>query len=160
VRLDKSRRVALDLRGLIGIENIFRVSLGVRRDPLIDSWFASDPIELRSIAQKWFVQMRQCGDDVLELMHDGCPVACVDDAPFAYVNTFRAHVNVGFFNGAMLDDPAGVLEGGGKRMRHVKLIPNRAPNAAALNDLIVSAYIEIKRRLGADGARHDQNART
>jgi hypothetical protein len=152
VRPDKSRRVALDLRGLLGTEDIFRVSLGVRSDPLIDSWFAGDPIELRSIARKWFVQMRRCGDDVLELMHDGCPVACLDDAPFAYVDTFKAHVNVGFFNGAMLDDPAGVLEGGGKRMRHVKLTPNRVPNAAALNDLIVSAYLDIKRRLAADGA--------
>jgi hypothetical protein len=26
--------------------------------------------------------MRQCGGDVRELMHDGCPTACVDDAAF------------------------------------------------------------------------------
>jgi hypothetical protein len=49
--------------------------------------------------------MRQCGDDVRELMHDGCPVACIKDAPFAYVNTFTSHVNVGFFHGAKLSDP-------------------------------------------------------
>ena len=75
----------------------------------------------------WFEQMRQCGDDVRELMHDGCPVACVEDAPFAYVNEFKSHVNVGFFYGAMLEDPAGILEGSGKRMRHVKLKPGSAP---------------------------------
>jgi hypothetical protein len=46
--------------------------------------------------------MRGCGDDVRELVHDGCPVACVADAPFGYVNVFRTHVNVGFFYGAML----------------------------------------------------------
>ena len=67
--------------------------------------------------------MRACGDDVRELIHDGCPVACVEDAPFAYVNSFKSHVNVGFFNGASLDDPARLSEGSGKRMRHVKLKP-------------------------------------
>jgi hypothetical protein len=152
VRADKPRRVALDIRGLIGNEDIFRLSLGVKSDPAIDSWFTDEPIELRSIARKWFAQIRQCGDDIRELMHDGCPVACVEDAPFVYVNTFKTHVNIGFFNGAMLDDTAGLLEGSGKRMRHVKLNPNREPNAAALSDLINSAYLDIKRRLGADGA--------
>jgi hypothetical protein len=34
---------------------------------------------------------------------------------------FRVHVNVGFFHGASLDDRACLLEGSGKRMRHVKL---------------------------------------
>jgi hypothetical protein len=54
--------------------------------------------------------MRQCGGDVRELMHDGCPVACVADAPFGYVNTFKTHVNVGFFQGAALEDLSGLLE--------------------------------------------------
>ena len=143
----RPRRVALDLRGLSGREDIFRVSGGVKRDPAVDVWLTDGPIELRSIAQKWFVQMRQCGDDVRELMHDGCPVACVEDAPFGYVNSFKNHVNVGFFRGAALDDPAGLLEGSGKRMRHVKLKPGLEPDAAALRDLIDAAYADIRSRL-------------
>jgi hypothetical protein len=110
------------------------------------------PAELKSIAQKWFAQVRHCGDDVRELMHDGCPVACVEDAPFAYVNRFKSHVNVGFFHGAALEDPAGLLEGNGKRMRHVKLGPGRELNAAALGDLIGAAYLDIKGRLDAEGS--------
>jgi hypothetical protein len=39
-------------------------------------------------------------------MHDGCPTACVGDAAFGYVAAFRDHVNVGFFFGALLQDPA------------------------------------------------------
>src|SRR5437763_10647989 len=50
--------------------------------------------------------MRKCGDEVRELLHDGCPVACLGDAPFGYVNVFASHVNVGFFHGAALPDPA------------------------------------------------------
>jgi hypothetical protein len=143
-------RVALDLHGLVGMKDILRLSGSVELDPAVDIWFKDGPVELRSIAQKWFVQMRQCGDDVRELMHDGCPVACVEDAPFGYVNSFKTHVNVGFFHGAVLEDPAGLLQGTGKRMRHVKLKPDREVSAAALSDLIAAAYLDIKVRLGDD----------
>jgi hypothetical protein len=150
MRRRRLRRVALDLRGLLGTNDIFRLSKGVKCDPAVDLWLVDGPAELRSIAQKWFTQMRQCGDDVRELMHDGCPVACVEDAPFGYVNSFKTHVNVGFFHGAVLEDPAGLLQGSGKRMRHVKLNPDREVSAAALSDLIDAAYLDIKVRLGDD----------
>lgn len=91
--------------------------------------------------------MRGCGPDVRELLHDGCPVACVEDAPFGYVNAFKAHVNVGFFHGAALDDPAGLLEGTGKHMRHVKLRWGEPVNPAALTELIAAAYRDIRLRL-------------
>jgi hypothetical protein len=143
------KRIPLDLHGLTGREDIFRLSGAVKRDPAVESWFTGDPVELRCIAQKWFEQMRQCGNDVRELMHDGCPVACVEDAPFGYVNAFKSHVNVGFFNGAGLEDPAGLLEGSGKRMRHLKLKPDSPLNPAALNALIEAAYVDIKARLAA-----------
>jgi hypothetical protein len=91
--------------------------------------------------------MRNCGDEVLELFHDGCPVVCLGDAPFAYVNAFSAHVNVGFFHGASLPDPAHLLQGSGKSMRHVKLRPGVAPNDAPLRTLIDAAYRDIKKRV-------------
>jgi hypothetical protein len=116
----------------------------------VDTWLNGAPVELRSIAKKWFLQMRRCGDDVVELIHDGCPVACVEDAPFAYVNSFKSHVNVGFFQGAAIDDPAGLLEGNGKRMRHAKLTADRDVNAAELSKLIEAAYADIKARLNAE----------
>jgi hypothetical protein len=152
----RPHRIALDLRGLIGRDEIFRLSGGVKRDPAVDTWLIEEgPVELQSIAKKWFAQMRQCGDDVRELMHDGCPVACVEDAPFAYVNRFKSHVNVGFFHGAVLKDPAGLLEGSGKRMRHVKLSPSLELNAAALSGLVGAAYADIKGRLGAEPSSRD-----
>src|SRR5688572_26512707 len=152
MRKRKSPRVALDLRGLAGREELFRLSGAVKRDPAVERWLTDGPVELRSIAQRWFAQIRRCGGDVRELMHDGCPVACVEDAAFAYVNTFKSHVNVGFFCGALLADPAGLLEGGGKRMRHVKLTPDGEPNVAALGTLIAAAYVDIKTRLDAERA--------
>jgi hypothetical protein len=150
---DKPRRVALDLRSLTGIEQLFRLSGGVPRDPAVHIWLTDGPVELRSIANEWFEKMRQCGEDVVELVHDGCPVACVKDAPFGYINSFKNHVNVGFYCGANLEDPAGLLEGSGRRMRHVKLYPGRDFNVAALGDLIDAAYADIKVRLGPNEPR-------
>jgi hypothetical protein len=119
----------------------------VKRDSAIDDWLERQPGELGSIARTWFAVMRQCGADVLELIHDGAPTACVEDAPFAYVNAFTSHVNVGFFHGAALADPAGLLEGTGKRMRHVKLRPGQPVDAPALEALIDAAHRDIVERL-------------
>jgi hypothetical protein len=145
--MPRRRRVALDVRGLIDRVEIFRLSKGAKRDPAVENWLSDEPAELRTIAKEWFTQMRRCGDDVRELIHDGCPVACVEDAPFSYVNTFKNHVNVGFFYGALLEDPAGLLEGSGKRMRHVKLQPGSAVDTQGLRNLIDAAYADIKTRL-------------
>ena len=151
----KPRRVALDLRALSGREELFRLSGAVKRDAAVERWLTSGAIELKSIAQHWFTQIRRCGPDVRELMHDGCPVACIEDAAFAYVNTFKTHVNVGFFCGALLADPAGLLQGSGKRMRHVKLMAGGEANEAALVELIAAAYVDIKARLDAERAARD-----
>ncbi len=119
----------------------------VERDPAIDAWMKNHAGELGDLAHHWFEVMRNCGDEVRELMHDGCPVACLGDAPFGYVNVFTAHVNVGFFHGASLPDPARLLQGAGKFMRHVKLRPGTAVNATALSKLIDAAYADIKSRI-------------
>jgi len=132
------------------MKGILRFSGGVARDPAVDAWLAErDPV-LGAIARGWFDRMRDCGGDVREMIHDGCPVACVEDAPFGYVNVFRSHVNVGFFHGAQLPDPSGVLEGNGRYMRHVKLRPDADPRVAALRALIDAAYADIKVRLEAE----------
>src|SRR5215510_13162339 len=117
---------------VLAMNCILRLSGAVKRNSAIDTWLRGLRDELRPLAEGWFARMRQCGADVRELMHDGCPVACVEDAPFGYVNAFKDHVNVGFYQGAALDDPARLLEGTGKRMRHVKLKPGRERDLAAL----------------------------
>lgn len=99
------------------------------------------------IAQRWFQLMRDCGEDVRELLHDGHPTACVEDAAFAYVDAFKSHVNVGFFRGAEIADPEHLLAGAGKFMRHVKLRPESEVDATALANLIKTAYFDMRRRL-------------
>lgn len=122
----------------------------VEHDPAIPAWLDVQPASLGSIARTWFLKMRRCGPDVRELMHDGCPSVCVASAPFAYVNAFTRHVNVGFFHGATLADPSKLLQGTGRYMRHVKLKPALAFDAPALEALIVRAYDDIRVRLDAE----------
>jgi hypothetical protein len=129
------------------VRDLLRFPTAVRHEPAIDAWLRAQRDELRPFVETWFARMRRCGRDVRELMHDGCPTACVGDAAFAYVAAFRDHVNVGFFFGALLGDPAGLLEGTGKRGRHVKLRPQREVDAAALGRLVDAAYLDIKARL-------------
>ncbi|HKV25695.1 MAG TPA: DUF1801 domain-containing protein [Candidatus Acidoferrum sp.] len=128
-------------------DDLLRFDGAVERDPAIDKWMKKHAGGLGAIAREWFEAMRKCGDEVRELLHDGCPTACLGDVPFGYVNVFTSHVNVGFFHGAELPDPARLLQGNGKCMRHVKLTLGAAPNAAALRRLIEAAYADIKARV-------------
>lgn len=129
------------------MDDILRFPSASKHEPAIDTWLRVQRDDLRALVEPWFLHMRQCGSDVRELMHDGCPTACVDDAAFGYVNAFKDHANVGFFFGALLTDPARLLEGTGKRGRHVKLRPGREIDSAALARLVDTAYIDIRARL-------------
>jgi hypothetical protein len=136
--LNKDRAMNMELLRFDGTQE---------RDPAIDAWFDEHESELGAIARKWFEVMRKCGDEVREVLHDGCPVACLGDAPFGYVNVFTSHANVGFFHGASLPDTAHLLQGAGKRMRHVKLRPGTSADSASLLRLIEAAYSDIKTRV-------------
>src|SRR3954447_4678199 len=132
------------------MNQVLRFCGSVKRDPNIETWMNTRPGNLGAIARHWFEVMRKCGDDVRELLHDGHPTACIGDAAFGYVNAFKVHVNVGFFRGAELGDPEGLLEGTGRFMRHVKLGPDRDVNVAALTNLIDAAYRDMKKRTQAE----------
>ncbi len=131
------------------MSRLFLLPGSVKRDPKIEIWMRDHADELGSISSRWFDVMRCCGDDVREILHDGHPTACIGEAAFGYVNAFSAHVNVGFFHGTELPDPAGLLEGTGKVMRHVKLRPGHRIDAAALTELITAAYTDMQQRIAA-----------
>jgi hypothetical protein len=128
------------------MDPLFHFPGAVERDPAVEAWFAAPDHELRRLVEPWFERLRGCGPDVRELLHDGRPTACAGDAAFAYVDAFTAHASVGFYQGADLDDPAGLLQGAGKRMRHVKLRRGEAVDDGALAALITSAYRDIRSR--------------
>lgn len=131
------------------IDALFRLDGAQRDHPQVRQWFATQPAGLSDMAERWFGTIRRCGSDVLEVMHDGQATACVEDAAFACAGIYSAHVNLGFFHGADLPDPARLLQGSGKRMRHVKLFVEKPVDEAALHALIAAAYRDITERLAA-----------
>lgn len=133
--------------GVDAMPRLLRYHGAVEQDPEIDRWFARQPSSLATIGQFWFDVFRHCGSNVRELMHDGYATVCVQDVPFGYVGVFKSHVNVGFFQGATLPDPARLLEGTGKFMRHVKLKPARPVDETALKALVECAYRDIIRKI-------------
>ena len=131
---------------------LFRLSNATRNSPDVRAWFASDDDGMRRLALPWFEVIRALGDDVVEVLHDGHPTACVGDAAFSCVNAFSAHANIGFFHGAALADPEGLLEGSGKRLRHFKVRWGEAVNEEAIKALINAAYLDIRARIAAEKA--------
>ena len=125
------------------MRRMFMLKDTAEQHPGVAAWFEEHPGSLGEIAAHWFGVMRQCGSDVTEVLQDGQPTACVSDAAFAYVAAYSSHVNVGFFQGATLPDPAGLLQGSGKFMRHVKLRPGVAVAEGALSALIEAAYGDV-----------------
>jgi hypothetical protein len=128
-------------------DSLFRFPGAKTRDSEVSDWFKAPSAELADLARTYFEKLRQCGSDVRELLHDGHPTACLEDAAFAYVNAFTSHVNLGFFRGAELPDPGGLLQGTGRFMRHLKLKPGVAVDAAAVQQLIDAAYQDMRRRI-------------
>jgi len=128
------------------MDQLFRLSGASSHDPAVATWFAvGDP--LRALAERWFALLRGAGPDTTEALHDGCPTACVGDVAFAYVAAFSNHAAIGFFHGTSLPDPQHLLEGSGKRMRHVKLRWDHQPEPAAVEALVTAAYRDIRARL-------------
>ncbi len=64
---------------------------------------------------------------------------------YAYIAVLGSHVNLGFYHGASLPDPAGLLEGTGKRLRHVKLRSLSAARNPAVTALLRQAIADRKR---------------
>jgi hypothetical protein len=69
-----------------------------------------------------------------------------------YVAVYAKHINIGFHWGARMDDPAGVLEGAGKQLRHIKI---KSP--ADLGTPIVRDYLS---RAAPDGSVRSQTLKT
>jgi len=64
---------------------------------------------------------------------------------YAYIGVQKSHVNLGFYHGASLNDPAGLLEGTGKKLRHVKVRNMTEAKNPAIKKLILDAIAERRR---------------
>jgi hypothetical protein len=61
---------------------------------------------------------------------------------YVYIGIYKKHVNLGFYHGVSLDDPNGLLEGTGKRLRHVKIKSISEAKNPEIKALIAEAIAE------------------
>lgn len=120
------------------------------RDPDIDAWLGAQAPALSGIATACLDLLRNAGPGLRELLHDGWPTVCIEDAALACVQVYGSHVNLSFYQGAALPDPKGMLEGKGKFMRHVKLRPGASVSDEALQALVAASYWDLVERLSLE----------
>lgn len=105
----------------------------------LGDWRADVVAAVRSI-------VREAVPNVTESIKWGQPVY-ESNGPFCYVQAYANQVNFGFWRGAELSDPDGLLTGDGAKMRHIKLLGTDDVNASAFAALIREA-LELNRTRG------------
>lgn len=126
--------------------DVLRLKDTKQHDPRIDEWLDSFEGDLAAIAREATRMVRFYAVGGTETMQDGHPVTCIDAAPFAYIAMEKDHVRLGFFQGAFLPDPKGLLTGEDKAMRYIRLAPRAGLDATAIADLIQAAYDDMSLR--------------
>ena len=61
---------------------------------------------------------------------------------YAYIAVQSSHINLGFYHGASLADPSGLLEGTGKKLRHIKIRDQASAKIGAIAKLLHQAIAE------------------
>ena len=75
------------------------------------------------------------------------PIYTDEQGPFCYMQAHKNHVNIGFWRGAIMNDPSGLLMGEGEKMRHFKITQDTAINKEAIADFVKQAIV-LNKKLG------------
>ena len=93
----------------------------------VDEFFGESSAEVAEIARAARHLVLAVRPDAVEVLDRGNRIVGYATGPrpmkdlWAGVAPHRRHVNLQLANGALVADPAGIVEGTGKRIRHVKL---------------------------------------
>ena len=110
--------------------------------------------EMRPIAERLRAIVIEVDPDTVEVVRLGDRAATYGVGPkkmsegYAYVMPQKNWVNLGFFKGADLPDPAGLLVGTGKNLRHVKVHSLAEAQQPEIRRLIEKALAERTSALG------------
>jgi hypothetical protein len=120
-----------------------------------DDLLAMTAEPLRTVATRLRAIIREVDPHTVEVVRLGDRAASYGVGPqkmkqgYAYILPHQKWVNLGFYQGANLPDPAGLLEGTGKLLRHVKVRTADEADQPALRALIATAVAERRATLGS-----------
>ena len=132
-----------------------------RRDPAIDACVRSVESPLGATLARLVSLIRSSVSGHDEVLFRGAPSFCLQGEPFCYLVGYPKQVKLGFCDGASLSDPAGLLRGKGKYMRHVPLAPGETFPGAAIAHLVAQSAHRVRARQKEEphGAREVRDAR-
>ncbi|HEX7180903.1 MAG TPA: DUF1801 domain-containing protein [Thermoanaerobaculia bacterium] len=125
-------------------------STSPKRGQSLDEYIAGLEPWQAEIASALRKLVREAEPDLAEVVKWGQPVFEAG-GPVCYIKPFKSHVNFGFWRGAELQDPEGLLEVGGSKMGHVKLKEKGEIRKKAFQELVRQA-VDLNRRLGNPAA--------
>jgi hypothetical protein len=112
-----------------------------------------DP-QIAAIASALKVRIAAMHRDHVEIVWPRMRIASYGIGPkkmsehYAYIAPQTKHVNLGFYHGAALKDPTGLLDGTGKNLRHVKISTLAEVSKKQIGDLLKASLEEIRRSVG------------
>jgi hypothetical protein len=97
---------------------------GLVEDEKIDSLLSRRTAEVQGLARAMRALVRDAAPRAAEVIYHGALCYGATARPSTlkvYLSFHASHVNLGFYFGANLPDKDALLEGDGKRMRHIKI---------------------------------------
>lgn len=110
--------------------------------------------DMRPIARRLREVIVDVDPDAVEVVRLGDRAATYGVGPkkmsegYAYILPHNNWVNLGFYQGALLADPAGLMEGTGAKMRHIKMRSLEDAERTPVRRLVQTALAERKQSLG------------
>ena len=117
----------------------------------VDQYIAKLDEPMASVVSALCALVREAAPEAAAVIKWGQPVF-EQNGPFAYIKAHRNYANLGFWRGAELDDPKGLLEGSGDRMRHVKVAGPGDIRKTAFRNLVRDA-VRLNREQGDPSKR-------
>ena len=114
---------------------------------------ANVPAETRAIMEFFRNLIAELHEDAIEVARPGERSIGYGIGPkkmsetYAYIMPQGKYVNLGFYQGASLSDPSGLLEGTGKALRHVKVRSVLEAKNLTVRALILESIAERKAAL-------------
>ena len=120
------------------------------------------PDSNRDLITGWLESVRPEHRELLSGLHDlivdvepgfeialkwGKPAYSLEGEMFMYIADQSKYVQLGFYNGAQMNDPHGIIEGTGKRLRHIKV--------HELNDKLASQVADAVRESLRAGSEYN-----
>ena len=111
---------------------------------VVQEFLSNYPEQIRRICAELRNAARKAMPKAHEFLYYDAINYSLSDSPLGricYISPMRTYVTLGFLSGAQLNDQHHLLQGGGKRARHVKIRKLEEAKNAAIKDLLKAAWI-------------------